>query len=460
MAPRVVIIGAGPAGARAAEVLVGARHRPIVIDEAAASGGQIYRRPPSSLARAYEKLYGFEAQRAHRLHDAFDALKTRVDYWPNSTVWNIRGRRLDVITASGSTNLNWDRLILATGAMDRVIAFPGWTLPGVFTLGGAQTALKSQACAVGERVVFLGTGPLLYLTAFQYAKAGVQVQAVLDTASASGKRKALPGLVSGGRTFLKGLYYLAWLTAHGIRVVSGVTPIRAESGADSALAALVWRDGRGHEQRTACDALAFGFGLKSETQLADLCGASFSFDAGQRQWLPVQDADGRAGVDGVYLAGDGAGIGGAAAAELSGARAAHALLRDLGRRDSATHLTRINRRLRGFERFRKALDERAFPFPAGLASEAADDLMICRCEGVTAGELRNAAHTDGARDINRVKALTRLGMGRCQGRVCGAGAAEILAKTLAVPIEEVGRLRGQAPIKPLPLSHFISEVAA
>jgi hydrogen cyanide synthase HcnB len=460
MAPDVVIVGAGPAGMRAAEVLAGAGLRPIVIDEAPASGGQIYRRPPPGLARAYGKLYGFEARHARRLHEAFDALKVRVDYWPNSAIWNIRGNRLDVITPSGARNLTWDRLILATGAMDRVIPFPGWTLPGVFTLGGAQTALKSQACAVGERPVFLGTGPLLYLTAFQYAAAGVLVQAVLDTACTSGKRRALPGLVSGGQTFLKGLYYLGWLRAHGIRLVSGVTPVKAESGPDGALLALTWRDRRGREQRTLCDALAFGFGLKSETQLADLCGAPFSFHSGQRQWLPVQDAEGRAGVEGVYIAGDGGGINGAAAAELSGTRAAHAVLHDLGLRDSSAQLATLTRKLSRFDRFRKALDEQAFPFPAELASSATDDLMICRCEGVTAGELRQAAGALGAREINRVKALTRLGMGRCQGRICSAGATEILARALAVPPVEIGRLRGQAPVKPLPLAHLIGEVAA
>jgi NADPH-dependent 2,4-dienoyl-CoA reductase/sulfur reductase-like enzyme len=453
--PSIVIIGAGPAGVRAAETLVRAGVRPTVIDEALASGGQIYRRPPSSIVRDSKKVYGFEAARARSVHRAFDDLREQIDYWPDSAVWSAHDHKLGVITKSGPKELAWDRLILATGAMDRVIPFRGWTLPGVYTLGGAQVALKYQACAIGEHPVFLGTGPLLYLVAYQYAAAGVKVAGVLDTASAGAKRGALFGLVSGGRTFLKGLYYLAWLRAHGLPVVSGARPVCAHAGLDGAVRELEWRDGHGSLHRTACDSIATGFGLKSEAQIADLCDVPFIFDTGQRQWVPVQDTDGRAAVEGLYLAGDGVGIKGAAAAELSGERAAHTLLHDLGHARSAERLKTLNRRLRRFERFRRALDEKAFKFPADLAASADDDLMICRCEGVTAGELRHAARELGATEINRAKAFTRVGMGRCQGRVCGPAAAEILANSLGVPLAAVGRLRGQVPIKPVPMAAFL-----
>ncbi len=453
--PSVVIIGAGPAGVRAAETLVRAGLRATVIDEAPSSGGQIYRRPPPSIVRDSKKVYGFEAARARSVHRAFDDLQEQIDYWPDSTVWSAQGRKLGVITKSGPRDAAWDRLILATGAMDRVIPFKGWTLPGVFTLGGAQVALKYQACAIGERPIFLGTGPLLYLVAYQYAAAGVKVAAVLDTATAGAKRRAFFGLISGGRTFLKGLYYLAWLRAHGIPVVSGARPVCAHAGPDGAVRELEWRDGHGSLHRTACDSIATGFGLNPETQIADLCDVPCVFDSGQRQWVPVQDSDGRAAVAGVYLAGDGAGIKGAAAAELSGERAAHALLHDLGHAGSAERIKTLNGRLRRFERFRRALDEKAFKFPADLAASADDDLMICRCEGITAGALRHAAREHGVAEINRAKAFTRVGMGRCQGRICGPAAGEILANSLGVSLEAVGRLRGQVPIKPVPMAAFL-----
>ena len=459
MVPSVIVIGAGPAGVRAAEVLVQAGLRPTVIDEAPASGGQIYRRSPAAIRREPKQLYGYEADKAAKQHRDFDRRKDKIDYWPNASVWSVEAHSLGLVTESGLKDLAWDCLILATGASDRILPFEGWTLPGVCTLGGAQVALKSQACAIGERPVFIGTGPLLYLVAFQYAAAGVDVRAVLDTAPSAAKWRALPGLVRGGRTFLKGLAYVLRLRARGIELATGVRPVAVIAGPRNSAAGLVWRDRNGREQRTACDAVATGFGLRSETQLADLCGLSFVFDPLQRQWLPVQDAYGRADVEGIYLAGDGAAIKGADAAEVSGARAAHALLYDLGRAGSAEQLTRLNRRLARFEPFRRSLEAEAFPFPSDLAVDAADDLMVCRCEAVTAGELRRSVRVLGATEINRAKAFTRLGMGRCQGRVCGAAAAEILADSLGVPLETVGRLRGQAPVKPLPMGAFLDGAA-
>lgn len=457
--PDIIVVGAGPAGVRAAETLVKAGLRPAVVDESARSGGQIYRRPPGTIERDPKALYGFEARPARAIHDAFDAIRDHIDYRPGASVWDVSGNKLHILARSHHASLRWDGLILATGAMDRVIPFPGWTLPGVFTLGGAQVALKHQACAIGARPVFLGTGPLLYLVAFQYAAAGVRPAAVLDTASAQARRKALPGLLAGGRTFLKGLYYVGSLRARGIPLFSDVRPLAAESGVDGSVCCLAWRDAQGRRRRTACDALAFGFGLKSEAQLADLCGVPFAFDRGQRQWLPVQDRQGRAAAEGVYLAGDGAGINGAAAAEIGGARAAHALLHDLGHAGHAEIAAALDRRLARHERFRAVLDAEAFPFPADLAAGAADDLVICRCEGVTAGAVRDAVRTFGAAEINRAKAVTRVGMGRCQGRVCGTAASEILADALGVPLETVGRLRGQAPVKPIPLAAFLDGAA-
>ena len=194
---RIVIVGAGPAGVRAAEILVAAGLRPTVLDEAPASGGQIYRRQPAELRRAYGELYGFEASKAKRLHYAFERLRASVDYRPDCMVWNLERNHLHILHAGEGGTVPFDRLILATGAMDRVLPFDGWTLPGVFTLGGAQVVLKTQACAIGRRTVFLGSGPLLPYVAYQYAKAGAQVAAVLDTTPRAAKLRALPGLLAG-----------------------------------------------------------------------------------------------------------------------------------------------------------------------------------------------------------------------------------------------------------------------
>lgn len=440
---------------RAAAALVEAGHRPMVIDEAARSGGQVYRRPPVAVSRSAKALYGFEAARATTIHADFDAIADRIEYFPETLVWSAEDRTLHLLRGGKTWKLDWSHLVLATGAMDRIIPVEGWTLPGAYTLGAAQIALKAQALGIGRTVVFFGTGPLLYLVAYQYAKAGLAVRAVLDVAPRSQAIRALPGLLRGGRTFLKGLYYIAWLRAHGVPILSGITPLEIEAGADqAAVASLRVRTESGRERRFVCDGVGFGYGLKSETQLADLLGLDFSYDKDRRQWLPDEDEDGRASVPGIYLAGDGAGIMGAEAAELTGRRAALAIRFDLGETDLYGEIERLSARLSASMPFRHALDHIAFAFPDMMAGSVADDVMVCRCEGLTAGAIRSAARETGEADINRIKAFTRLGMGRCQGRVCGTTAAAILAGTVA-SVAPLGRVRGQAPIKPVPMRAFL-----
>jgi len=450
---RPAIVGAGPAGVRAAQTLVAHGLRPVVIDEAPRAGGQIYRRPPAGLAqRTARTLYGFESKRAEALHQAFDALRGRIDHRPDSLVWNAQDHQLDVLhnPTRGTSRVPYSHLIVATGATDRVLPVPGWTLPGVYTLGGAQVALKFQGCAIGRRVVFMGTGPLLYLVAYQYAKAGVQVAAVLDTARLADQLAATPAMLSQPAVFAKGVYYVGWLRAHGIALHGGVRPLRVLGDeAQGRVTGVAWQDG--NEERTlACDAVGFGYALRSETQLADLLGCRFDYAPLHRAHLPVRDAAGRASVEGVYLAGDGAGIMGADAAEWAGERAALALLSDNGVAVDTARAAELERRLDRITGFRHGL-ERAFPVPDDWAAHAPDELVVCRCENVTAGSLRRTIADAGASEMNRLKALSRVGMGRCQGRMCGVAAAEILAHATRQPLQQVGRLRGQAPIKPIPI---------
>ncbi len=446
-AVRPLIVGAGPAGIRAAQVLVEAGLRPTIVDEAASGGGQIYRQRLFPDERTPRDLYGSEAGKATALHETFARIRERIDYLPQSLVWNVRGKAVDAAVGGRTRRLDFSHLILSTGATDRILPFRGWTTPGVFTLGGAQIALKSQGCAIGEQVVFLGSGPLLYLVAWQYVKAGARVAAVLDTAPFSAKLHLLRGLPSQPGVVLRGMRYVAELVARGVPVHFGVEPVRVDGG--TRVEGIVWRR-RGKEQRLACDAVGYGFALRSETQLADLAGCRFVFDGRDRAWRPERDTAGRTSVPGIYIAGDGAGIAGADAAELAGERAGLALLQDAGRSVDPARIAVLERKLAAIDRFRDVL-EAAFPFPDGWASNVADDVPLCRCEEISVGQARAAARDQGVHDLNRLKALTRIGMGRCQGRMCSGAAAEILAAARGQPLEAAGRLRAQPPVKPLPL---------
>jgi NADPH-dependent 2,4-dienoyl-CoA reductase/sulfur reductase-like enzyme len=449
--PRVVIVGAGPAGVRAAETLVDAGLRPIVVDEGGRDGGQIYRRQPANFKRSYRALYGTEADSAVALHETFQRLRPRIDYLSDTLVWNLSEGEIFLLARGAWSALPFDAVIIATGATDRLMPVRGWHRAGVYSLGAAQIALKTQACSIGREVVFLGSGPLLYLVAAQYAAAGARIAAVLNTAPLGAQIAALPKLVSRPAILLKGLALLAKLKAAGVKSRRGVTPIEIQGDAEAGVSGVRVRLASGRELSITCDAVALGHHLRPETQLADLARCEFRFDAQTRQWVPIVDADGRSTVPGVYLAGDGARLHGADGAEAAGRLAALALLADNGRVVPTERLTRLRNETAVMERFRQGIAE-AFPWPAHLAAQLDDETIVCRCEAITAGELRTVARTMGANEINRAKAFSRAGMGRCQGRYCGHAAAEVVAAAARLPLEGVGRLRAQAPVKPLAIA--------
>ena len=449
--PRVIIIGAGPAGVRAAETLVEAGVRPIVVDEGARDGGQIYRRQPEGFTRPQSALYGSETARAQALHATFDRLKGQIDYRPRHLAWNIANGHVHLVSDGVASAMPFDALIIAAGATDRLMPVKGWDYAGTYSLGAAQIALKSQAASIGRRVVFMGTGPLLQLVASQYVKAGAEVVALLDTTPFLTQIKALPRLIARADVLLKGIKLVAGLKRSGIAIHRGVTPVEIHGDAETGVSGVSVRLASGEIRRFDCDAVGLGYHLRPETQLADLARCDFEYDAKTRQFWPTIDIDGRSTVKGVYLAGDGVRTQGADGAEISGRLAAYAALADLGRSVPEPRVGALRTARKRMERFREAIAE-AFPWPSFLAKTIPDETIVCRCEGITARELRDVALEKGAHELNRAKAFSRVGMGRCQGRYCGHAAAEIVSAAIGAPLETIGRLRGQAPVKPLTIS--------
>lgn len=261
---------------------------------------------------------------------------------------------------------------------------------------------------------------------------------------------AAPGIL------MRGLGYMRELRREGVPIHLGVV-ISAFDGV-SGVEAVKFRDCGGREHKLTCDAVALGFGLKPETQLAELAGAAFAYDNTFRQWLPRADADGRCGGN-VYVAGDGATVGGAEAAAITGQLAACAVLEDAGIQLRDIDRGRLRQRAARLRRFQRGIS-RAFAWPVKVIDSLDDSVMVCRCEGISTGELRSSIRTDfGPAEVNRLKAITRCGMGRCQGRFCGLAAAELTAQTLGIALEEVGRLRAQPPVKPIPLGTSLAENA-
>lgn len=446
--PRVVIVGAGPAGIAAAAAVAHSTLDIMLIDEARRPGGQVHRSPAPGLALDMRRLLGTGLGAYERFHALANVVCARVDYRPETTVWSVHGGAVHLSHGAGIETLPYDALILAPGATDRVMPMPGWTQPGIFTLGAAQALLKDQGCLIGRRVVFCGSSPLLYVAALQYLRVGGEVAAVLDTTAFADKLIAVPRMLAASGTLRDGLLCLAALRRRSVPVLHGVRLERFVGG--EAVSAVVYRRASGSVGRTDCDAVAYGHGLRPETQLAELAGCTLRYDPLRRLHVPDTDGDGRAG-QGVYVAGDGGVIGGAEAAAVSGRLAGRALLHDLGLHPVDAEAAADRRRLRRLRRFQDGLAT-AFRWPAELAGALDDFVILCRCENVAVGEVRAALEQPiGSAETNRVKAATRCGMGRCQGRYCGPALAELVAALAGRTAEELGHLRAQAPVKPLPI---------
>jgi len=454
---RVVIVGAGPAGTRCAEALVAAGIRPILLDENRRDGGQIYRRQPEGFSRDYATLYGSEAEKARALHQSFDRLRGQIDYRPDTLVWSLTPGQLCCVSQGKHSTLDYDALILCTGATDRLMPIAGWQLAGCYSLGGAQIALKAQAVSIGRQVVFLGSGPLLYLVASQYLKAGAKVAAVLDTSPLRKRIAALPRLLARPGVLFTGMKLLAKLYLAGIPVHLGVEPQQVLGEAATGVSGVRVRTTGGATLQFDCDAVALGYHLRPETQLADLAGCRMRFHEPSQQWVLDTDEEGRTSVNAVYAAGDGTRIRGADAAEHAGRLVALALLQDLKQPVHGEALALQRRVLQVMDEFSSGLYQ-AFPWPAAQAKALPDQAIVCRCEMISAGELRDAVREKGACEVNRAKAFSRVGMGRCQGRYCSQAGAEVIAAAAGVTVQEVGRQRGQAPVKPL--SMLIEEVSS
>lgn len=453
----LLVVGAGPAGMSAAAEAAQHGLSVLLADENPGPGGQIYRAitstPVKTRAILGEAYWAGEAV-------AGAMLAAPIHYAPGATVWHLDARREVGLSLHGrARTIKVGCVIIATGAQERPFPIKGWTLPGVATIGAAQTMLKNAGIVARGRVVLAGCGPLLWLLAAQYVEAGAPPSLILETTPAENWGKAIGGLPG----FLASPYLAKGLglmlkVRRNVKVVSGVTALAIEG--EERASAILFRRGEGPEKRVEADHILLHQGVVPHVNLAHAAGVPLVWDEDQACFRPEADAWGATPVEGLLLAGDGMGIGGAEAAATRGRIAALAAAAGLGRltparRDelAAPLRARLARELRG----RRFLDRLYKPAPQ--FRRAADEAMACRCEEVTGKALRDVVAL-GVPGPNQLKAFMRCGMGPCQGRLCGLTVTETIAQARGCSPAEVGHYRLRTPVKPLTLAEMASMPAS
>lgn len=428
--PRVVIVGAGPAGLGALEVLCERGVELTLVDEGSGLGGQGWhpRTTPvdETLGAAASRELGERARaRIEALGSAFEhrAEHQAIALYP--------GPELLVEHRGRVESLRPAAVLLATGAHDRILPFPGWTTPGVLGLGGLLNLIERHEFAPTGPVVLAGAGPLLLLAAVRLVELGRPPAAVLDCAGLFDLASALPGLLGARSLLAEGRAMLAVLRRAGVRVRRRWTVVEAlgDGRVDGVRVAPVdahWRPRLAEAVELEASLLAVGHGLAPEVALAAGAGVELRWDNAAGGWCAVHADDHSTSVRALWVAGDGCGVHGAELAWLQGARAGLSIAHELGASmaDEGQTIQGLSSRLRATQRARAGLEKAMAPRP-GLLQAVPDETVVCRCEGVTVGELRGWADR-GATGITGLKMATRAGMGRCQGRFCAGSVRALL----------------------------------
>lgn len=441
----VAVIGAGPAGMCAAIEAASVGLSVVVLDEQPAPGGQIYRAIEAASSRR-KAVLGVDYTNGKPLVDEFRASGAK--YIDGASVINVGTDHLIDFRRNGRVQfLRAANVVVAAGAFERPCPVPGWTLPGVTTAGAIQILLKGSGI-VPENVVLAGGGPLLWLVAAQLVTAGAPPAAIVETVPRMQMLAAirhLPRALQAKSYLLKGRTLIAQVRAADVPVYRHATRLCVEG--NTAAEAFSFEVGR-RRHRIETQSVALHQGVIPNQQIGRLLLCEHVWDRSQHCFRPVLDQNCQTTMNGIYIAGDAAGISGASAAALQGRIVGLHLAATLARRPDATRMGQARADLAREQMVRPFLETLYAPAREILRPE--DSTVVCRCEEISAGDIR-ARVALGVPGSNQLKSMTRTGMGPCQGRVCGVAVSSIIAHARGERPECGDYYRIRPPLKPLPL---------
>jgi glycine/D-amino acid oxidase-like deaminating enzyme/bacterioferritin-associated ferredoxin len=450
----VLVVGAGPAGLSAAIAAARSGASVVVLDERPQSGGQYFK----PLAPSHRTARPGDAQFAEGLRLTQNAFEQGVRVIQEATVWGADTPQEVIAMVDGAATLfKPGQLILATGAYERPVPFDNWTLPGVMTTGAAQTLVRSYKVTPGQRVVIAGNGPLNLQLAVEMLRAGVKVAAVLEAAPrprASQWRTLINAWRHSPALMFQGLRYVTELRMHGVSVQwsHAVVQAKGEDHLQEVIYAPVGEAGEPNLNMTStirADTLCLGYGLIPSTELARALGCEHRFVDLHLGYLQTEiAADGRTSVPQVFAIGDGSSLGGARVAMARGTLAGLAAAAALNKSVDASVVRRAEVALARALLFQEALWDIFKAAPVSV-QKLPDTTIACRCEEINLGQLREAIG-QGFDSLGTLKRMTRLGMGRCQGRYCACTAAKLLHEVTGRVREPEQMFAPRLPAKPVP----------
>ncbi len=425
--------------------------RVLLLDEQPQPGGQIYRNVGAGCAAP--KWLGKDYAAGSQLVDAL--ARSGVTVQSGAAVWRVDGGPRVVWSQNGLSRVTTaPYVLLASGAQERPVPFPGWTLPGVMTAGAAQILMKT-AGMLPKDAVLAGSGPLLYLVAAQMIDAGCPPKALVETQTHGMLLRALPHLpkaLFSPDMLMKGLGLIGKIRAAGVPRYKGASGFAA-TGDGSGMVNFSFRC-KGKLQNLKCTLLLTHQGVTPSTHMSRAAGIKHEWNAAQHAFQPICDIWGATDRPGLYVAGDGAVINGASAASATGKLAALDILRASGRISADARNQRATTSLSALFRARaiRPFLDAAYQPPAEILSPP-DQTIVCRCEEVTARAIRQGI-SEGANGHRQIKTSLRAGMGPCQGRMCDATVRGILSAGKASRMGGIDPPRARAPIKPITLGEL------